>query len=49
MQHVDGVMIGREIYNSPYMLAEADQQIYQQKQPVPAGGRQLGPHSRFEW
>ena len=30
LQHVDGVMIGREIYNSPYMLAEADQQIYQQ-------------------
>lgn len=23
--HVDGVMIGREVYNSPYMLAEADQ------------------------
>ncbi len=30
LQYVDGVMIGREIYNSPYMLAEADQQIYQQ-------------------
>lgn len=28
LQHIDGVMIGREIYNSPYMLAEADQQIY---------------------
>ncbi len=28
LQHVDGVMIGREIYNNPYMLAQADQQIY---------------------
>jgi tRNA-dihydrouridine synthase A len=28
LQHIDGVMIGREIYNNPYMLAEADQQIY---------------------
>jgi tRNA-dihydrouridine synthase A len=30
LHYVDGVMIGREIYNSPYMLAQADQQIYQQ-------------------
>ena len=28
LQHVDGVMIGREIYNNPYMLAEVDQKIY---------------------
>ena len=28
LQHIDGVMIGREIYNSPYLLSEADQQIY---------------------
>ncbi len=28
LQHIDGVMIGREVYNSPYMLAQADQQIY---------------------
>jgi len=34
LQHLDGVMIGREIYNSPYMLAEADQQIYQQSTPI---------------
>jgi len=27
--HVDGVMIGREAYNNPYMLAEVDQQVYQ--------------------
>ncbi|MGV2871806.1 tRNA dihydrouridine(20/20a) synthase DusA [Colwellia sp. E150_009] len=28
LQNVDGVMIGREIYNSPYILAQVDQQIY---------------------
>ncbi|MBL4900253.1 MAG: tRNA dihydrouridine(20/20a) synthase DusA [Colwellia sp.] len=34
LQHIDGVMIGREIYNSPYLLAEADQQIYGVEQDV---------------
>ena len=29
LQHIDGVMIGREIYNSPFMLADADTEIYQ--------------------
>lgn len=28
LAHIDGVMIGREIYNSPYLLADADQQVY---------------------
>ena len=28
LTHIDGVMIGREIYSNPYMLAEVDQQIY---------------------
>ena len=28
LQHIDGVMIGREIYNSPFMLADADTDIY---------------------
>ena len=30
LKQIDGVMIGREIYNSPYMLSMADQVIYQQ-------------------
>jgi len=34
LQHIDGVMIGREIYNSPYLLSEADQQIYAEKGTV---------------
>lgn len=29
LAYVDGVMIGREAYNNPYMLAEVDQQVYQ--------------------
>jgi len=29
LEHVDGVMIGREAYNNPYMLSEVDQQVYQ--------------------
>lgn len=28
LQHIDGVMIGREVYQNPYMLAEADQRIW---------------------
>ena len=31
LRHIDGVMIGREIYNSPYMLTDADSTIYQSK------------------
>lgn len=29
LNHVDGVMLGREIYHNPYMMAEVDNQIYQ--------------------
>ena len=29
LENVDGVMIGREAYNNPYMLASVDQDIYQ--------------------
>lgn len=28
LKHVDGVMLGREIYHNPYMMADVDQQIY---------------------
>ncbi len=30
LQQVDGVMIGREAYHNPYILAEADQRIFNQ-------------------
>ena len=29
LQHVDGVMIGREAYSNPYMLADVDSYLYQ--------------------
>jgi tRNA-dihydrouridine synthase A len=28
LQHVDGVMVGREAYQNPYLLAEVDQRIF---------------------
>ncbi|NMP17240.1 tRNA dihydrouridine(20/20a) synthase DusA [Thalassotalea sp. Y01] len=28
LQHIDGVMIGREVYQNPYMLSLADQQVF---------------------
>jgi len=33
LQHVDGVMIGREIYQSPYFLSNVDQTIWQANTP----------------
>ena len=34
LHHVDGVMIGREAYHNPYLLAEADARIFADKRPV---------------
>jgi tRNA-dihydrouridine synthase A len=34
LEHVDGVMMGRAIYHNPYLLAEADEKIYGQAEPV---------------
>ncbi len=34
LAHVDGVMLGREAYANPYLLAEVDQQIYGVSRPV---------------
>lgn len=28
LEHVDGVMLGREVYHNPYILAEVDQRFY---------------------
>lgn len=35
LQKVDGVMIGREAYHNPWILAEADRRLYQDKHPIP--------------
>lgn len=32
--HVDGVMIGREAWHNPYILAEVDQRFYASEQPI---------------
>lgn len=34
LQHVDGVMLGREAYHNPYVLAEMDQRYYGGSGPV---------------
>lgn len=36
LQHVDGVMLGREAYSNPYLLAEVDQKIYGCGTPAPS-------------
>ncbi|WP_286295467.1 tRNA dihydrouridine(20/20a) synthase DusA [Vibrio apostichopi] len=34
LQHLDGVMVGREAYHSPFILAEVDQQIFGLDTPI---------------
>lgn len=34
LQHVDGVMLGREVYSNPYLMASVDQQFYQSNLPI---------------
>ncbi|RXJ73353.1 tRNA dihydrouridine(20/20a) synthase DusA [Veronia nyctiphanis] len=34
LQHLDGVMIGREAYQSPYLLAEVDQRLFGSDTPM---------------
>lgn len=35
LQHVDGVMIGREAYSNPYLLAAVDQHLFGSENPIP--------------
>ncbi|WP_299775770.1 tRNA dihydrouridine(20/20a) synthase DusA [uncultured Pseudoteredinibacter sp.] len=35
LREVDGVMVGREAYSNPYLLAEVDKRIYQDERPIP--------------
>ncbi|ACE83396.1 tRNA dihydrouridine(20/20a) synthase DusA [Cellvibrio japonicus] len=34
LEHVDGVMVGREAYSNPYLLAQVDQTLYGESRPV---------------
>ncbi|MCW8889865.1 MAG: tRNA dihydrouridine(20/20a) synthase DusA [Sedimenticola sp.] len=36
LEHVDGVMIGREAYQNPWLLAEADRLFYGDDHPIPS-------------
>lgn len=35
LQRVDGVMLGRAAYHNPYVLAQADRQIFKDSHPIP--------------
>lgn len=35
LQHVDGVMLGREAYHNPYVLSEVDQDYFNEHHPIP--------------
>ncbi len=34
LSHVDGVMLGREAYQNPYLIAEVDQRVYGDQKPI---------------
>ena len=36
LQRLDGVMLGREAYHNPYILAEVDNLIYAESRPIPS-------------
>lgn len=36
LRNVDGVMIGREVYNNPYVLAQVDRRFYGDSSPIPS-------------
>lgn len=36
LQQVDGVMVGREAYSNPYLLAEVDQKLYNDDHEIPS-------------
>jgi tRNA-dihydrouridine synthase A len=36
LEKVDGVMIGREAYSNPYLLAEVDRQVFNDDHPIPS-------------
>lgn len=42
LQHIDGVMVGREAYNNPYFMAQVDQQLFDDDTPVPSRHEVVG-------
>ncbi|MEJ2528793.1 MAG: tRNA dihydrouridine(20/20a) synthase DusA [Gammaproteobacteria bacterium] len=51
LQQLDGVMIGREAYQNPWILAEADRRLFGDDHPIPSRHQiieQLIPYARQE-
>ncbi|WP_461482273.1 tRNA dihydrouridine(20/20a) synthase DusA [Porticoccus sp.] len=47
LQQVDGVMMGREAYHNPYLLAEVDQRLFHRHTPSPSREDVLEKFCRF--
>lgn len=47
LQYVDGVMMGREAYHNPYLLAAVDQQIFGRDTPAPSREAVLTEFAEF--
>ncbi|MEW9900922.1 tRNA dihydrouridine(20/20a) synthase DusA [Chitinivorax sp. PXF-14] len=47
LEHVDGVMIGREAYHNPYWLAEVDRRYYGDDHPVPTRAEVVAAYLPF--
>ncbi|WP_043756596.1 tRNA dihydrouridine(20/20a) synthase DusA [Imhoffiella purpurea] len=47
LDHLDGVMIGREAYQNPWILAEADRLIFGDARPIPDRHRVLEDFIRY--
>jgi tRNA-dihydrouridine synthase A len=41
LEHVDGVMLGREAYENPYFLAQVDQRLFGDSRPAPTRAEAL--------
>lgn len=44
LQHTDGVMLGREIYQNPYFLAQIDSALFDPHMPVPSRAEVLSAY-----
>ncbi len=47
LHHVDGVMVGREAYHRPWMLADVDARLYPERAPAPITSRRQAVERLF--
>ena len=47
LDYVDGVMLGREAYSNPYLLAQVDALFYRDEHPVPSRHQVLLAYAEF--